>query len=78
MNLNNYTHGFKTEMPLKMEYLIEGFPHIAEQIFEQLDNKSLTKCREVNKVWKSFIDERNYSWIRIVKIPTVLTKGKFK
>ena len=61
-----------------MEYLIERFPHIAEQIFEQLDNESLTKCREVNKVWKNFIDERNYSWIRIVKIPTVLTKGKFK
>ena len=71
-------HGFKTEMPLKMEYLTERFPHIAEQIFEQLDNKSLTKCREVNKVWKNFIDERNYPWIRIVKIPTVLTKGKFK
>ena len=61
-----------------MEYLIERFPHIAEQIFEQLDNKSLSKCREVNKVWKNFIDERNYPWIRIVKIPTVLTKGKFK
>ena len=61
-----------------MEYLIERFPHIAEQIFEQLDNKNLSKCREVNKVWKNFIDERNYPWIRIVKIPTVLTKGKFK
>ena len=58
-----------------MELLPEQFPHIAEQIFEQLDNKNLSKCREVNKSWKNFIDNKNYTWIRIVNIPTVLKKG---
>ena len=46
---------------------------MAQEIFEKLDNKSLTKCREVSKLWKDFIDERNYPWIRIVKIPTIQT-----
>ena len=78
MNHNKNEHSFETEILLKMEYLIERFPHIAEQIFQQLDNKSLSICREVNKVWKNFIDERNYPWIRIVQIPTLLTRGKFK
>ena len=53
-----------------MEDLIIRFPFVAQEIYEKLDNKSLTKCREVSKLWKDFIDERNYPWIRIVKIPT--------
>ena len=56
----------------RMEDLIFRFPFVAQQIFEKLDNKSLTKCREVSKMWKDFIDDRNYSWIRIIKIPTIL------
>ena len=56
-----------------MEDLIIRFPFVAQEIFEKLDNKSLTKCREVSKLWKDFIDERNYPWIRIVKIPTIQT-----
>ena len=45
-----------------MEELIARFSHIAKQIFEQLDNKSLTNCREVAKSWKKFIDERNFKF----------------
>ena len=55
-----------------MEDLITRFQHISEQIFEQLDNKSLTNCREVSKSCQSFIDDKNYSWIRIVNIPRIL------
>ena len=43
------------------------FPHLAEKIFEGLDDQSLTSCRLVEKLWKSLIDGRNYSWERIVK-----------
>ena len=45
-----------------MEDFIERFPHIAEQIFQELDNKSLTTCREVAHSWCQFIDTRNFSW----------------
>ena len=58
-----------------MEELIARFSHIVKQIFEQLDNKSLTNCREVSKSWKKFIDERNMSWVRIVNIPTTVACG---
>ena len=37
-----------------MENFIERFPHIAEEIFEQLDSKSLMTCREVSKSWQVF------------------------
>ena len=55
-----------------MKDLILRFPHLAEQIFQQLDNKSLAKCREIERLWQKFIDERNYPWLRIVNIPTIL------
>jgi len=57
-----------------MEDIIGRFPHIAKQIFEKLDNKSLTNCRVVSKSWQEFIDNRKLLWIRIVEIPT--RKGK--
>ena len=58
-----------------MEDFIFRFPHIAEKIFEQLDNKSLANCREVTKSWHNFLDEINLIWIRIVNIPTILCDG---
>ena len=50
------------------------FPHVLEQIFQQLDDKSLFKCREVARSWQNFIDGRNYPWLRIVNIPTILKR----
>jgi len=55
-----------------MRDLLLRFPHLAEKIFQQLDNKDLAKCREVESLWQKFIDERNYPWLRIVNIPTIL------
>ena len=55
--------------------MIPRFPHLPEQIFQKLDNKSLSKCREVTKSWKDIIDRKNYPWLRIVNIPTMLKKG---
>ena len=54
-----------------MEDLITRFQHISEQIFEQLDNKSLTTCRKVSKSWQKFVDNKNFAWIRIVNFPTI-------
>ena len=57
-----------------METFTGRFPHIAIQIFEQLNDESLKKCREVTKDWQQFIDDKNLSWTRIVEIP--VQKGK--
>ena len=56
----------------KMEQIINnGIPHIGEQIFEELDNQSLTKCREVCRSWKKLIDHKNIPWNRILmKFPS--------
>ena len=57
----NITDGFQWNK------IISRFPHIAEGIFEGLDDQSLTSCRLVEKSWKNLIDGRNYPWERIVK-----------
>ena len=58
-----------------MQDLVLKFPHLPKQIFQKLDFESLFKCREVTKSWQDIIDERNYSWLRIVTIPRILHEG---
>ena len=55
-----------------MDELVFGrCPHIGKQVFEELDNKNLTKCREVCKSWQEFIDNENIAWNRILmKFPS--------
>ena len=43
-----------------MEEVIARFPHLAEDIFNSLSNKTLADCREVNKAWKGFIDSERF------------------
>ena len=58
-----------------MRDFILRFPHLAEKIFQQLDDEDLARSREVERLWQKFIDERNYPWLRIVNIPTILRYG---
>ena len=41
----------------RLEETFSRFPHIAEQIFENLGVQSFTKCQEVSRGWKHFISE---------------------
>ena len=59
---------------MKMQDLMVRFTHLPEQIFNKLDDESLFKCREVAKLWQNLINGRNYPWLRIVNIPTILKK----
>ena len=43
------------------------FPHIAQQIFEELDNKSLSGCLEINNLWQNFINEKKILQINLLK-----------
>ena len=45
------------------------FTHIMKQIFEQLDKKTITKCREVSKSWQQFVDNENLPLAQIINIP---------
>ena len=59
---------------MKMDDLMLKCPHLSEQIFQKLDDSSLFKCREILKSWKTLIDGKNYPWLRVVNIPTILKK----
>ena len=59
-----------------MEEMILRFSHLAEKIFQNLNDEGLAKCRESGSLWQTFIDERNYPWVRIVNIPTILQNGR--
>ena len=60
---------------MKMKHLMLRIPHLPGQIFQKLDPESLFKCREVTTSWQNIIDGRNYPWLRIMNIPTILKKG---
>ena len=47
----------------------ESTPHIAEKIFQSLDQNAMKKCRLVSHVWKGFIDCHTTLW---GKVPTDL------
>ena len=46
----------------RMDEAFLRFPHLPEQIMEELDFKSLTNARLVAKSWKQFIDVREHRW----------------
>jgi ankyrin repeat protein len=57
---------------MKIQDLLVRLPHMPEKIFQKLDCEGLFKCRKVARFWLNIIDERNYPWLRIVNIPTIL------
>ena len=46
----------------RMDEAFLRFPHLPEQIMEELDFKSLTNSRLVAISWKQFIDAREHRW----------------
>ena len=45
--------------------IFDKFPGLAKQIFEQLDNQDLYKCREVSRTWCNII--KRPLWTRIIQ-----------
>ena len=43
------------------------FHQLGKKIFEELDNQSLTKCKEINESWRGFIDGEKTVPFRIIK-----------
>ena len=48
-----------------METLCKRFPHLAKRIFDQVDNKSLNKCKEISGAVLEYLDSERFFWIRI-------------
>ena len=60
-------------MLLAMEEISLRFSHLSEEIFNSLDNESISKCRKVTKFWKNYLD--NLRFLEIRKI--IATVGQF-
>ena len=50
-----------------MEDMLLRFPHIAGNIFGELDDISMINSKEVSKSWRVFLDEEKVQWYRILQ-----------
>ena len=50
-----------------MEEVLVRFPHIGDQVFKQLDNEDLIKCRKISPSWNEFINNQKLPWIRMLE-----------
>ena len=58
----------------RMDEAFLRFPHLPEQLFKKLDNKSLVNSRVVGASWHNFIDARDYPWKRFQEVINDLTE----
>ena len=58
---------FPTEKMLPFVIREESVPHIADYIFQGLDQRHLSKCRLVSTVWKVFVDYQTSLWNKVSK-----------
>ena len=49
-----------------MDEIFARFPHIGDQIYTELDNQTLTRCRQVCDSWRTFLDSEKLLWVRSI------------
>ena len=54
------------------------FPHVGQQIFEELDFKSLSDCLEINNLWQNFINEKKILQINLLQKHTKIKPSILK
>ena len=50
-----------------LDEMMLRFPHIVRDIFKEVDNKSLTNCRNVSRACCDFIDDEKFYWVRKIQ-----------
>ena len=50
-----------------METICKRFPHLAERIFDQVDDQSLDNCKEISREVLKYLENERFFWIRITK-----------
>ena len=58
-----------------MDEVFTRFLHLAEQIYEKLDDRSLSSSRVVARSWNDFVDYKDYPWTRIQNMVADLKKN---
>ena len=47
--------------------IILRFPNVAQDIFKELDNETVTKCRNVSRLWCDYLDDQKFCWVRMIQ-----------
>jgi hypothetical protein len=50
-----------------LDEMMLRFPHIAQDVFKELDNESLKNCRNMSRAFCDFIDNEKFYWIRKIQ-----------
>ena len=61
-----------------MKELISRLNHIAEQIFEELDNNAFIRCKVISQSWKNFIEKSKFAYIKLIKASTNCSQKAMK
>ena len=62
----------------RMEEVLARFPHLGQQIFEQLGSKTQTKCLQISREWQKFMKNENITTLRMIMDYTKCSKSKLK
>ena len=57
---------FMIDSVSNMEEVLLRFPHIGEQIFEELGDQNLIQCLTVSRNWKNLLEDCKFLWIRMI------------
>ena len=58
------TDSFENDQIFPIEEIFAKLPHLSENIFGRLDDRSLVSCREVSKTWQGYVDSQRIYLIR--------------
>ena len=47
--------------------IILRFPDVAQDIFKELNNESLTTSRSVSRLWCDYLDDQKFCWVRMIQ-----------
>ena len=50
-----------------IDSFILRFPDVAQDIFKELNNESLTMCRSVNMLWCDYLYNQKFWWVRTIQ-----------
>ena len=47
--------------------IILRFPNVAQDIFKELNDKTLTTCRKASRLWRDHLDNQKFCWVRMIQ-----------
>ena len=50
-----------------IDEIILRFPDVAQDVFKELNNETLTTCRNVSRLWCDYLDDQKFCWVRMIQ-----------